>query len=74
MSENNHAALALFAECDSLLQNLSLTDESALSGGGALYNLIMIESLLNKEATTYKESCCRRRKKNRREKRREKMC
>ena len=34
MSENNHAALALFAECDSLLQNLSLTDESALSGGG----------------------------------------
>ena len=33
MSENNHAALALFAECDSLLQNLSLTDESALSGG-----------------------------------------
>ena len=35
MSENNHAALALFAECDSLLQNLSPTDESALSGGGA---------------------------------------
>ena len=61
MSENNHAALALFAECDSLLQNLSLTDESALSGGcGASY--------------TYKESCRRRRRKNRREKRREKMC
>ena len=68
MSENNHAALALFAECDSLLQNLSVTDESAISGGcGA--------------SDTYQESCRRRRTKNRREKRRdrrekrrEKMC
>ncbi len=71
MSENNHAALALFAECDSLLQNLSLTDESALSGGGgALYTY---KEYTYKEYT-YKKSCRRRPKKNRREKRREKMC
>ena len=33
MSDNNNAALALFAECDSLFQDLSATDESAISGG-----------------------------------------
>ncbi len=33
MSENKSVALALFAECDSLFQNLSDADESAISGG-----------------------------------------
>ncbi len=73
MSENNHAALALFAECDSLLQNLSVTDESALLGGCGASDTY--------KEHTYKESCRRRRTKNRREKRhdrrekrREKMC
>ena len=33
MSDNNNAALAVFAECDSLFQSLSTTDESAISGG-----------------------------------------
>ncbi len=33
MSDNNNAALALFAECESLFQSLSPTDESNISGG-----------------------------------------
>lgn len=33
MSTNNIAGLALFAECDSLFQNLSPADESTISGG-----------------------------------------
>lgn len=33
MSTNNIAGLALFAECDSLFQNLSSAEESTISGG-----------------------------------------